>query len=68
LCAECNLAIELDGAMHSDPMRKEYDADRTAFLEREGVRVIRFENKCVFESMDGVLETIREAIRSRVES
>jgi len=53
--------------MHWDLMRAEYDAERTAFLEAEGVKVIRFENKCVFESMDGVLETIREAIRSRVE-
>ena len=63
-CAECKLAVELDGAVHCDVMRAEYDAERTAFLEGEGVQVIRFENKWVFENLDGVLETIREAIRS----
>ena len=36
------LIIELDGSQHLD--QEEYDADRTAFLESRGYRVLRFWN------------------------
>jgi very-short-patch-repair endonuclease len=62
-CVECNLAVELDGAMHADVMRQEYDAGRTVFLQNQGVEVLRFENRQVFENIEGVLERIRESIR-----
>ena len=39
-CFEERLAIELDGGHHSQ--QTEYDTERTAFLESEGVRVLRF--------------------------
>ena len=47
------LVIELDGDTHAG--REAYDADRTAFLEREGYRVVRFLNSDVMGNMDGVL-------------
>jgi very-short-patch-repair endonuclease len=62
-CVECNLAVELDGAVHNDVMRQEYDAERTVFLQNQGVELVRFENREVFENIEGVLERIREAIR-----
>jgi very-short-patch-repair endonuclease len=61
-CTELNIAVEVDGGIHWDPMRAEYDAERTAYLEKEGVRLLRFPNKNVFENIEGVLETIRDAI------
>jgi very-short-patch-repair endonuclease len=64
-CTELNIAVELDGAIHGDPIRAEYDAERAAYLEKEGVHVLRFENKWVFENMEGVLETIRAAMGER---
>ena len=65
-CTECNLAIELDGAGHYDVMGQEYDEERDAFLKEEGIQVLRFENRVVFENTEGVLETIRDAIRKRL--
>jgi very-short-patch-repair endonuclease len=63
-CSTCNLAIELDGQPHFDVLRAEYDQERTRFLEKHGVRMLRFENRSVFENLEGVLETIRVAIQS----
>ena len=65
-CVECSLAVELDGALHNDVMRQEYDAERGAFLQKQGVEVLRFENREVFENIEGVLERIREAIRKEL--
>src|SRR5688572_4594290 len=62
-CVECSLAVELDGARHFEPKQKEYDAERTAYLESVGVRVLRFENQLLFQDLDLVLEAIREAVR-----
>jgi very-short-patch-repair endonuclease len=62
-CVECNLAIELDGAYHYDALGQEYDAERTLYLEKLGIEIIRFENQTVFQNMEGVLERICEAVR-----
>jgi very-short-patch-repair endonuclease len=58
LCREHRLIVEVDGATHSTDEEKAYDARRTAFLEREGYKVVRFTNAEVYENMDGVLETL----------
>jgi very-short-patch-repair endonuclease len=52
------LAIELDGAVHDDPARRAYDAERTRHLGAVGIRVIRFENRAVFEEPAAVLAAI----------
>ncbi len=54
LCAEVRLIVELDGGHHS----VERDAPRTAALESAGYEVLRFWNRDVIESFDGVCETI----------
>ena len=64
-CVDCGIAIELDGAPHFRELRAEYEAGRTAFLTAMGIEVIRFENRIVYENIEAVLETIREAIRNR---
>ena len=57
-CPEEKLAIELDGAVHDDPGREEYDDARTVSLEAHGIRVVRFENREVFDDPEAVLEAI----------
>ncbi|MBE5816285.1 MAG: DUF559 domain-containing protein, partial [Clostridiales bacterium] len=42
--AEAKLVIELDGSQHYEIDEMENDADRTAFLEEYGLRVIRIPN------------------------
>lgn len=54
------LVIELDGDSHAD--RIGYDAARTAFLEREGYRVLRFDNKEIRTNLDGGLDVIVAAM------
>jgi very-short-patch-repair endonuclease len=58
-CPECRLAVELDGDGHMTESGAEWDVKRTDFLKRFNVRVIRFENREVFENIEGVLEEIR---------
>jgi very-short-patch-repair endonuclease len=60
MCREAKLVVELDGGQHGD--RVEQDASRTRFLETGGYRVIRFWNNDVLGNVDGVLQTILEAL------
>jgi len=64
-CVECDIAVELDGSPHFAELIADYEAERTAFLQGQGIEIIRFENRMVFENIEAVLETIREAIRRR---
>ena len=59
-CMSARLVIELDGGQHAD--RSQYDQHRTAWLNGNGFRVLRFWNDEVFTNADGVLETIRLAL------
>ena len=60
VCIEKKLILELDGSHHLE--QKEYDEERTKFLEAEGYRVIRFWNNNVMKNMDGVILSIIQAI------
>ncbi len=56
--AEANLVIELDGSQHYEAGNTERDAERTAFLERYGLRVLRIPNNEVNRNFQGVCEYI----------
>ena len=58
-CHEANLVVELDGRSHDVQM--EYDATRTAWMESQGCRVIRFSNTQVMKDIVSVMEGIRLA-------
>ena len=60
LCAERRLIIEVDGGQHTP----ESDARRTAYLESQGFRLIRFWNNDVLQNLDGVWATIETALES----
>jgi very-short-patch-repair endonuclease len=61
-CPEFRVAIELDGAKHMTLIGSEEDEKRDEFLGKLNVRVIRFENRLVFESLELVLNAIRAAL------
>ena len=54
------LIIELDGSQHLE--QEEYEAERTAFFESRGYRVLRFWNNDVVNELDAVLTVIRSAL------
>ena len=60
-CREMKLIVELDGGRHA-AARKEYDAERTAFLETLGYRVLRFWDNEALGNTDGVLVRIAQAL------
>ncbi len=60
-CVDEKLAIELDGQHHYTKQGKILDAERDAFLREQGIRVLRFENKKVFENLKEVLEEIEKS-------
>ena len=60
LCLEIRLVIEVDGGQHSE--QANYDACRTAWLESEGFKVIRFWNNEVLEETDSVRDAIWMAV------
>ena len=60
-CPVAKLCVELDGEGHFTMQGDTYDYDRTEFLESLGIRVLRFENKDVWDNVELVLETISSA-------
>jgi very-short-patch-repair endonuclease len=64
-CFEKRLVVEVDGGQHGEEDARRYDAIRTARLERDGFRVLRFWNQDVLDhrSREGVFEGIAAALR-----
>lgn len=57
-CAAAKLVIELDGSQHGEKQ----DLSRSAYLQRLGFRVMRFDNLDMVRHRDGVLEAIWNAV------
>ena len=64
ICLKQNLIVEVDGLMHQLPENKKSDDERTAWLESEGYRVIRFTNNQVLADLENVLNTIRGELKA----
>ena len=59
-CSSEKLAVELDGEDHFMPWGITYDNERKRYLNRVGIKVIRFENEDVFRLEEWVLNEIRK--------
>ena len=62
-CASAKLAIELDGSQHYSDEGKENDSARTAYLQSNGIKVLRYSNLDVLKNFDGVCKDIDMQIR-----
>ncbi|HEX3416931.1 MAG TPA: DUF559 domain-containing protein [Stellaceae bacterium] len=58
---EHQLAIEVDGGQHCDDAA---DTNRTAWLESQDWKVLRFWNNDVLNNTNGVIETILQAVEA----
>ena len=54
------MIVEVDGGQHSEEIT--YDNERTAWLESEGYRVLRFWNNEVLDDVEIVSEAIVKAL------
>lgn len=59
VCVDQKLIIEIDGGQHTS--NREKDAARTAYLQSQGFRVVRFWNHEVLAATEAVLEKIEGA-------
>ncbi len=58
-CPSEKLAVELDGQVHFNDAARESDYERKLFLQNYGIKVLRFENRRVFEDLEWVLDVIK---------
>jgi very-short-patch-repair endonuclease len=56
VCHEARLIVEIDGGQHDFSSPQE--AERSAFLQSEGYRILRFWNNEVLTNLDGAHRTI----------
>ena len=62
-CSKAKLVIELDGSGHSTENGKQYDTERTFYLEQFGLKVVRFSNFEIINNFDGVCEYIDHIVK-----
>ena len=64
-CHGAALAVELDGSQHYDPTGAQQDQIRTAYLESQGVQVLRFSNLDVLRRFEDVCAQIDRTAKLR---
>lgn len=62
VCLEQGLVIELDGGQHADLQAQAYDQQRSAWLQQQGLRVLRFWNHEVVQQTNEVLARVLQAL------
>lgn len=60
-CLEAGLIVEVDGGQHAD--QHDSDARRTAYLQSQGFKVLRFWNHEVLGDTEAVLQAILRELR-----
>lgn len=66
-CHKAGLVVELDGSGHYEAKEIARDAQRTAYLEALGLKVLRFTNLDVLRQFDAVCESIDITVRGRTQ-
>ena len=61
-CHGAKLVVEIDGSQHFEQQGQLRDAKRTAYLQQQGLQVLRFSNLDVLKRFDSVCEAIHLAV------
>ncbi|MBQ7623815.1 MAG: endonuclease domain-containing protein [Clostridia bacterium] len=61
--AEAKMIIELDGSQHYEEKGVSYDKERSAYLEKYGLKIIRLPNNEINNNFYGVCEFLDGEIR-----
>src|SRR5690242_14027902 len=67
-CHQHRLVIEVDGGGHGEERQAAADAERTAYLNSRGYRVLRFWNNEVLQQIDGVMSAIYAELYTSADS
>ncbi|MBI4435785.1 endonuclease domain-containing protein [Candidatus Uhrbacteria bacterium] len=59
-CPELKLVVEVDGDTHFEPVDLQRDNQRSIYLTENGIQVLRVTNVDVRESLEDVLELIKQ--------
>jgi very-short-patch-repair endonuclease len=59
---KAKLVVEVDGSQHFTPDNTQKDEKRSAVLENQGLRILRFNNLQVLQELDAVIEVIFQAL------
>ena len=65
-CAKAKLVLELDGAQHYEGSGPDWDRERTQFLERYGLLVVRIPNNEINQNFAGVCAYIDNLVQDRM--
>jgi len=57
-CPAAKLIVELDGSQHYTNQGKIRDKIRDDYMRKEGINVMRFSDKEIFENLDEIIELI----------
>ena len=63
-CHEHRLVVEADGGQHTSLDHVARDANRTRYLESQGMRVLRFTNLEILQETEAVIARIWEEVES----
>ncbi len=61
-CPSAKLVIELDGSVHDSEEARIYDSLRQRIIEQVGLKVLRFTNDEILDSLDAVLDRIMKSL------
>jgi len=64
-CNEAMLNIEVDGFQHGTPCHSNTDVERDAFLESQGIKVLRFWNSQLKRDKEVIRNTIWRTLQER---
>ncbi len=65
-CASAKLAVELDGSQRYSEEGQAYDAQRSTFLQSQGIEVLRYSNSDVLQNLRGMCQAIDLTVSHRM--
>ena len=66
-CPKVRLAVEVDGAHHTEDVQLAYDEGRDAWLRSKGIEVYRIPASIVFADADLAADGVKQVAKSRLE-
>ncbi|WP_314787508.1 endonuclease domain-containing protein [Segatella buccae] len=63
-CPEIKLCIEVDGVVHESEEAKRHDAERTDFLNSQGIKVFRLQNQEIEDNAANAIKRLKDFIEN----